>query len=102
MAETRHKKQRITAALTAVRIQGQNEASLLRPKLDRNNTFLNPSKIINGNGPAVPHLPAGFCLAFPPAKKASILTVPVKSRSNVVIKGRSARFGEKFGNSPNR
>src|ERR1700722_9827250 len=34
MPETHHKKQQITAALNALRIQVQNEVSLLRRKLD--------------------------------------------------------------------
>jgi len=34
MVETDHKKRQIAAALTALRIQVQNEASLLRRKLD--------------------------------------------------------------------
>ena len=34
MAETHHNKQQITAALTALRIQVQNEVSLLKRKLD--------------------------------------------------------------------
>ena len=40
MAETHHKKQQITAALTALRIQMQNEASLLRRQLDMKTTLL--------------------------------------------------------------
>jgi len=40
MAETHLKKQEITAALTAVRIQVQNEASLLRRKLNIKAHFL--------------------------------------------------------------
>jgi hypothetical protein len=40
MAETHLKKQQITAALTAVRIQVQNEASLLRRKLNMKAHFL--------------------------------------------------------------
>ena len=44
MAETHHKKQQITAALTALRIQVQNEASLLRRKLDMKQHFLESIK----------------------------------------------------------
>ena len=40
MAETHHKKQQITAALTALRAQVQNEASLLRRQLDMKQHFL--------------------------------------------------------------
>jgi hypothetical protein len=44
MAETHHKKQHITAAFTALRIQVQNEASLLRRKLDMIQHFLESIK----------------------------------------------------------
>jgi hypothetical protein len=44
MAETHHKKQQITAALTANRIQVQNEASLLRRNLDMKQHFLESIK----------------------------------------------------------
>jgi hypothetical protein len=44
MAETHHKKQQITAAFTALRIQVQNEASLLRRKLDMKQHFLESIK----------------------------------------------------------
>ena len=44
MAETHHKKQQITAALTALSIQVQNEASLLRRKLDMKQHFLESIK----------------------------------------------------------
>jgi hypothetical protein len=40
MAETHHKKQQIASALTALRIQVQNEVSLLRRKLDMKQHFL--------------------------------------------------------------
>jgi hypothetical protein len=44
MAETHHKKQQIRAALTALRIEVQNESSLLRPKLDMKQHFLESIK----------------------------------------------------------
>src|ERR1700722_12611415 len=44
MAETPHQKQQITNALTALRIQVQNEASLLRHKLDMKQHFLESIK----------------------------------------------------------
>ena len=44
MAETHHKKQQITDALTALRIQVQNEASRLRHKLDMKQHFLESIK----------------------------------------------------------
>jgi hypothetical protein len=44
MAETHHKKQQITVALTALRIQVQNEALLLRRKLDMKQHFLESIK----------------------------------------------------------
>jgi hypothetical protein len=44
MAETHHKKQQITATLNALRIQVQNEASLLRRKLDMKEHFLESIK----------------------------------------------------------
>ena len=44
MAETQHKKQQIAATLTALRIQVQNEASLLRRKLDMKQHFLESIK----------------------------------------------------------
>ena len=44
MAETHHKKQQITAALTALRAQVQNEASLLRRQLDLKQHFLESIK----------------------------------------------------------
>src|SRR5580693_3771138 len=44
MAETHHKKQQIAATLTALRIQVQNEASLLRRKLDMKQHFLESIK----------------------------------------------------------
>jgi hypothetical protein len=44
MAEAHHKKQQITAALTAVRIQVQNEASRLRRTLDMKQHFLESIK----------------------------------------------------------
>jgi hypothetical protein len=65
MAATHHKKQQITAAFTALRIQVQNEASLLRRKLDIIQHFLESTKIIRGNGPTAPPFSGGFCLAFP-------------------------------------
>ena len=44
MAETHHKKQQIAATLTALRIQVQNEASLLRRKLDMKQYFVESIK----------------------------------------------------------
>lgn len=44
MAEAHHKKQQITAALTEVRIQVQNEASHLRRTLDMKQQFLGSIK----------------------------------------------------------
>jgi hypothetical protein len=44
MAETQHKKQQIAAALSALRIQVQNEASLLRRRLDMNQHVLESIK----------------------------------------------------------
>jgi hypothetical protein len=46
----------------------------------------------------------GWFLSRIPARKKRVYidTAPVKSRSNVGTRGRSASFGEKFGNSPNR
>jgi hypothetical protein len=44
MAETPLKKQRITAALTALRVQVQNEAALLKSKLDMKQHFLESIK----------------------------------------------------------
>jgi hypothetical protein len=44
MAQTHLKKQQITAALTALRIQMQNAASLLRRKLDMKQHFLESMK----------------------------------------------------------
>jgi hypothetical protein len=44
MAETDHKKQQIMDALTTLRIQVQNEASLLRRKLDMKQHFLESIK----------------------------------------------------------
>jgi hypothetical protein len=102
MVEKHHNKQQITAALTVLKTHVQNESSFLKRKLDMKQHILASIKIIRGNGPAAPLLLAGFCLEFPPVKRVSILTGSVKSRSNVVTRGRYARFGEKFGNTPNR
>jgi hypothetical protein len=44
MAETQHKKQQVTAALTALRTQVQNEISLLRRKLDMKQHLLESVK----------------------------------------------------------
>lgn len=44
MAATHHKKQQITAALTVLRVQVQNEAALLRRKLDMKQLFLGSIK----------------------------------------------------------
>ena len=44
MAETHHKKHQITAALTALRVRVQNEAALLRRKLDMKQHFLESIK----------------------------------------------------------
>jgi hypothetical protein len=44
MAETHHKKQQIAAALTALRIQVQNEVSILGRKLDMKHHFLEAIK----------------------------------------------------------
>jgi hypothetical protein len=44
MAEIHHKKQQITAALTAPRVQVQNEAALLKRKLDMKQHFLESIK----------------------------------------------------------
>ena len=44
MAETHYKKQQITAALTTLRIQVQNEVSLLSRKLDMKQHFLESIK----------------------------------------------------------
>jgi hypothetical protein len=44
MAETQHKKQQIAAALTALRIQVQNEVSILGRKLDMKPHFLETIK----------------------------------------------------------
>jgi hypothetical protein len=48
MAQTHHKKQQITAALTALRVQVQNEAVLLRSKFDMKQHFLGSIKITRG------------------------------------------------------
>jgi hypothetical protein len=44
MAETHHKKQQVTAALTTLRMQVQNEVSLLRRKLDMKHHVLESIK----------------------------------------------------------
>jgi ElaB/YqjD/DUF883 family membrane-anchored ribosome-binding protein len=44
MAETHHKKQQITASLTALRTRVQNEASHLKRKLDVKKHFLESIK----------------------------------------------------------
>jgi hypothetical protein len=44
MAETHHKKHQITAALTSLRVQVQNEAALLRRKVDLKPQFLESIK----------------------------------------------------------
>jgi hypothetical protein len=99
MAETHHKKQQITA-LTALRIQVQDEALLLSRKLDLKQHFL--KSIIRGNGPAVPPYFGWLLSRFLPVKRGYILTASVKSRSNLVTRGRLASFGEKCGNSQDR
>ena len=100
MAETHHKKQQITAAFTALRIQVQNEASLLRRKLDMKQHFLESIKNHPWEWASCAAI-FGWLLSRIPARK-KILIAPVKSRSNIMTRGRSASFGEKFGNSPNR
>jgi hypothetical protein len=90
MAETHHKKKQITAALTALRIQMQNEASLLRRKLDTKQRFLESIKIIRGNGPAAQPFSAGCCLAFLARKKRiyidSSSEKPVKRRDKGLLR----------------
>jgi hypothetical protein len=102
MAESHHKKQQITAAFTALRIQVQNEASLLRRKLDMKEHFLESIKNHPWEWASCAAI-FGWLLSGIPARKKKIYIdsssqKPVK-RSD---KGRSASFGEKFGNSPNR
>jgi hypothetical protein len=71
MAETHHKKQQITAALTALRAQVQNEAALLRSKLDMKQHVLESIK----NHPwewASCAAVAGWLLSRIPARKKKV------------------------------
>jgi hypothetical protein len=71
MAETHHKKQQITAALTALRVQVQNEAALLRRRLDMKQHVLESIK----NHPwewASCAAFAGWLLSRIPARKKKI------------------------------
>ena len=84
MAETHHKKQQITAALTALRIQMQNEASLLRRQLDMKQHFLESIKNHPwewASGAAI----FGWLLSGIPARKKRIY---IDSSSEKPLKGR--------------
>jgi hypothetical protein len=98
MAETHYKKQQITAALTALRVQVQNEASFLRRRLEMKQHVLESIRSHPWEWASCAAI-AGWLLSRIPARKKKIY---IESRSNVVTRGRSASFGEKFGNSPNR
>src|SRR4029077_7526217 len=102
MAETHHNKQQITAALTALRIQMQNEASFLRRQLDMKQHFQKSIKNHPWEWTSCAAIFGWLLSGIPARKRGSILTAPVKSRSKVVTRGCSASFGEKCGNFPNR
>jgi hypothetical protein len=100
MAET-HQKAALTTALIALRVQMQNEAALLRRKLDMKQLleFVKKHPWEWASCAAI----VGWLLSRIPARKKKIYIdkssqKPVKRRD----KGRSASFGEKFGSSPNR
>jgi hypothetical protein len=83
MAETHHKKQQITAALTALRAQVQNEASLLRRQLDMKQHFLESIKNHPwewASGAAI----FGWLLSGIPARKKRIY---IDSSSEKPVKG---------------
>jgi hypothetical protein len=80
MAEKHHKKQQITAALTALRIQAQNEASLLRRKLDMKQHLLESIKNHPWEWASCAAI-FGWLLSRIPARKEKIyMTAPIKHR----------------------
>ena len=86
MAEAHHKKQQITAALTDVRIQVQNEVSRLRRALDMKQRF--PESVENHpwewvSGAAI----CGWLLSRVPARKKRIY---IDRSSQKPIKARNA------------
>jgi len=84
MAETHHKKQHITAAFTALRIQVQNEASLLRRKLDMKQHFLESIKNHPWEWASCAAI-FGWLLSGIPARKKRIY---IDSSSEKPVKGR--------------
>ena len=70
MAATHHKKQQITAVLTALRVQVQNEAALLRRKFDIKRYFLGSIKIIRWKWPVLPL--AGWLLSNSSPERVNI------------------------------
>jgi hypothetical protein len=101
MAETHHKKQQITFALTTLRIQMQNETLLLRRKLDIKKRFLESIKNHPWEWASCAGIFGWLLSRIPARKKRVYIDSSSKSRSNVVTMGRSVSFGEKCGNSPN-
>jgi len=86
MAETHHTKQQITAALTDVRIQVQNEVSRLRRALDMKQHFLESIKNHPwewASGAAI----CGCLLSGVPARKR---TIYIDRSSQTPIKARNA------------
>ena len=87
MAETHHKKQQITAALTALRVQVQNEAAeaaLLRRKLDMKQHFLESIKNHPWEWASCAAI-FGWLLSGIPARKKRIY---IDSSSEKPVKGR--------------
>jgi hypothetical protein len=83
MAETHHKKQQITA-LTVLRIQMQNEASLLRRQLDMKQHFLESIKNHPWEWASCAAI-FGWLLSGIPARKKRIY---IDSSSEKPVKGR--------------
>ena len=80
MAEKHHKKQQITAALTALRIQAQNDASLLRRKLDMKQHLLESIKNHPWEWASCAAI-FGWLLSRIPTRKEKIyMTAPLKHR----------------------
>jgi hypothetical protein len=84
MAETHHNKQQITAALTALRIQMQNEASFLRRQLDMTQHFQESIKNHPWEWASCAAI-FGWLLSGIPARKKRIY---IDSSSEKPVKGR--------------
>jgi hypothetical protein len=101
MAETHHKKQQITAALTDIRIQVQNEVAKLRRTLDMKQVILQSIKNHPWEWASCAAIFGWVLSRLPRVKRGSIFRAQIKSRSKIVPVDHSASCGEKFGKSPN-